>query len=222
MAEYGADKRWEIMEDKTIGMMPEEYYGHDYTAIVAMRDRLRSDIDSIMSMHDGDDIDMRPVVYHTERIKSPASLDGKLERRGFPTGYANAVPNGINDIIGARIICAFNSDVYDVRDWLLDDGRYVSVQEKDYIAYPKPNGYRSLHLIMRTAHDADVGLPDFPIEVQLRTIAMDFWATLEHRLKYKKDIEDTSIIEDELQRCADEIASVDIDMMSIRDMINYL
>lgn len=196
-------------------MTHEEYYSSDYDMLVAVRNRLEDNIEGFVLTHDSDD-DTRPVVYKKSRIKEPGSLDRKLAGRGLATGYASAKEAGMHDIVGARVVCAFIDDVYSVAAWLIRRPEYDVVETKDYIAYPKENGYRSLHVIMRVASGIGEGML---IEVQLRTIAMDFWSTLEHKVRYKKDIPNDAMIRRELKRCADEIASVDMDMQAIRDSI---
>lgn len=193
----------------------EEYYGGDYGIIVAVKNRLEDNIEGFILTHDTDD-DTKPVIYKRSRIKSPESLDAKLVKHGLPTGYASAKESGMHDIVGARVVCAFIDDVYSVAAWLMKCPEYEMVQTKDYIAYPKENGYRSLHVIMRIASGIGTGML---VEVQLRTIAMDFWSTLEHKVRYKKTIPNDAMMRRELKRCADEIASVDMDMQSIRDAI---
>lgn len=196
-------------------MTYEEYYEGDYGTLVAVKNRLDDNIEGFILTHDMSD-DTRPVIYKRSRIKTPDSLDAKLEKRGLRPGYESAKRNEIHDIVGARVVCAFIDDVYSVAAWLMKCPEYEMVQTKDYIAYPKENGYRSLHLIMRITSGIGQGML---IEVQLRTIAMDFWSTLEHKVKYKKEIPNEDMIRKELKRCADEIASVDMDMQSIRDAI---
>ena len=107
-------------------------------------------------------------------------------------------------------------DVYKIAHWLSMQDAFEIVASKDYIAYPKPNGYRSLHLILRFRTDSG---QEIPAEIQLRTIAIDFWAALEHQIKYKKNISHEKTARDELKRCADEIASVDVSMQTLRDII---
>lgn len=197
-------------------LTPEEYYGPDYGMLVAIRNRLVGNIEAFILTHEAPDGE-RPVVYHQARIKSPESLDAKLARRGFVgSGYKEAVAAGMHDIVGARVVCAFVDDVYSVASWLMSCPDYELVETKDYIAYPKPNGYRSLHLILRIASGVGAGML---VEVQLRTIAMDTWSTLEHKIKYKKDIPNEAMMRRELKRCADEMASVDLDMQALRDAI---
>ena len=117
------------------------------------------------------------------------------------------------DAIGLRIVCAFVDDVYTIRDYLVNSEQYKIVKEKDYIRRAKPNGYRSYHMILRTQSG-------YYAEIQLRTISMDTWAALEHHLKYKKNLGGhVDLIVSELKRCADELASTDLSMQTIRDMI---
>lgn len=196
-------------------MTDADYYGPDNGILVAVKNRLDDNIEGFILTHDMSD-DTKPVVYHRSRIKSPESLDAKLIRYGYKPGYASARKHELHDIVGARVVCAFIDDVYSVAAWLMKCPEYEMVQTKDYIAYPKDNGYRSLHIIMRIVSGIGQGML---IEVQLRTIAMDFWSTLEHKVKYKKEIPNEDMIRRELKRCADEIASVDMDMQSIRDVI---
>ena len=155
---------------------------------------------------------MDPVEHYLTRIKSEESMREKCVRKGFPVNQESAL-SIIKDAIGVRIVCAFVDDVFTIRDKLKSSGRYEVIEEKDYINHAKPNGYRSYHMILK--------LPEgFFAEIQLRTISMDTWAALEHHLKYKKDLRnDCELIVNELKRCADELASTDLSMQTIRDMI---
>ena len=122
----------------------------------------------------------------------------------------------VRDAVGVRVICAFQHDVYQVAQWLEEQPDFVVLETKDYIAYPKENGYRSYHLILRIQEGPGKGET---VEVQPRTIAIDFWASLEHQMKYKREIPHEKLIRAELRRCADEIASVDLSMETIRDLL---
>ena len=135
----------------------------------------------------------------------------KCRRKGLPETTESAL-NHLYDALGFRIVCAFVDDVYAIRDRLTSFPDCEVVQEKDYILHAKPNGYRSYHLILRVRDE-------YYVEIQLRTISMDTWAALEHHLKYKKQISNEHLIIQELKRCADELASTDISMQTIRDMI---
>ncbi len=166
--------------------------------------------------------DTQPIMYVKSRIKSPESMVEKLKRSGFATDVDTAMAN-MHDAVGARVVCSFVDNVYQVADWLGQQEGYEVVERKDYIAYPKPNGYRSLHLILRLkGREENRGgctVTGLLVEVQLRTIAIDFWAALEHQIKYKHSISNERMIREELKRCADEIASVDMSMQTIRDAI---
>ena len=155
---------------------------------------------------------MDPIDHVLSRIKSEESMREKCRRRGLPETTHSALVE-IQDAIGIRVVCPFVNDVYRVSDYLKNLDRCEVVNEKDYIRKAKPNGYRSLHLILRYESR-------FYVEIQLRTISMDVWAALEHQLRYKHDIGgDRELIEAELKRCADELASTDLSMQTIRDMI---
>ncbi|MCR4673258.1 MAG: GTP pyrophosphokinase family protein [Lachnospiraceae bacterium] len=155
---------------------------------------------------------MDPVEHCLCRIKSEESMREKCRRRGLPETTESALTK-IYDSIGIRIVCAFIDDVYAMVDYLKKFDDVCVAEEKDYIKRAKKNGYRSYHMILKTASG-------YYVEIQLRTISMDTWAALEHHLKYKKDIkENQDLIADELKRCADELASTDLSMQIIRNMI---
>jgi ppGpp synthetase/RelA/SpoT-type nucleotidyltranferase len=161
------------------------------------------------------ELGMDPVEHLLGRIKSEESMREKCRRKGLPETPESALEK-IHDAIGLRVVCAFLDDVYTIRDRLLALPRIRLVEEKDYIRHVKPNGYRSFHMII---------IVDEKIyaEIQLRTISMDTWAALEHHLKYKKEMGgNTALILAELKRCADELASTDSSMQTLRDMIQEL
>ena len=153
-----------------------------------------------------------PIEHCLGRIKSEDSMREKCRRKGLPETTESALQE-IHDAIGIRVVCAFRSDVYKVRDYLAGFDDVTVTEEKDYIRHAKPNGYRSYHMIVKT----DSG---YYVEVQIRTISMDTWAALEHHMKYKKKVSgNEELIISELKRCADELASTDISMQTIHDMI---
>ncbi len=153
-----------------------------------------------------------PVEHCLARIKSEESMREKCRRQQIPETTESALET-IHDAIGIRVVCAFISDVYSVRDHLRSMEKVEVIEEKDYIKQAKPNGYRSLHMILRYDHK-------YYVEIQLRTISMDTWAALEHHIHYKKTASDNDkLIIAELKRCADELASTDMSMQTIRDMI---
>lgn len=155
---------------------------------------------------------MEPVEHLKSRIKSEESIKEKCIRRGLPVD-SNSALNVLYDLIGVRIVCSFLDDVYAMRDYIKTHSDIEIITEKDYIKDVKPNGYRSLHM--------QIKICGYNAEIQLRTISMDTWAALEHHIRYKKNIDsNTSLIFDELKRCADELASTDGSMQTIRNLIN--
>lgn len=155
---------------------------------------------------------MDPIEHYLARIKSDESMREKCRRNGLPETEESALKE-IKDAIGIRIVCAFLDDVYIMRDYIIQMPDISVIQEKDYIRKAKPNGYRSYHMILQTSDG-------YYIEVQLRTISMDTWAALEHHMKYKKNLTcDTELIVAELKRCADELASTDVSMQAIKNLI---
>ena len=159
--------------------------------------------------------DRNPIEGIKTRVKSYDSILRKIRRKNIPMTL-EGIEENIRDIAGVRVICSFADDVFRVEKWLKSQENYELVKEKDYISYPKPNGYRGIHLILRGMTGKTAGTY---VEIQLRTIAMDFWASLEHQLKYKKEIGHAAMMSGELKQCADDIASVDLSMQTIRDII---
>ncbi|MCD8089778.1 MAG: RelA/SpoT domain protein [Clostridiales bacterium] len=191
----------------------EEYYG-DMLPVLKQTEKDLLDIIKKLPVGNAPE-DIEPIIYCKSRIKSPESITEKLRKNGLPTDSASALAN-MHDIMGIRVICSFVDDVYNVVNRLKEREEFDIITEKDYIARPKPNGYRSLHLILSVKEGAGKGLQ---AEIQVRTIATDFWAALEHQIKYKRNIHHENMIREELKRCADEIASVDMSMQTIRDII---
>ena len=156
------------------------------------------------------------------RIKSDVSVREKLEKRGLEATAVNALRN-IRDSIGIRVVCLFLDDVYECVRLIKTIPGLQLLEEKDYIYDAKPNGYRSYHMILDVTGDAadvDGQTPGhFFAVIQLRTIAMDTWAALEHELKYKKDIADQEMIVRELHRCANDLAACDVSMQTLRRLI---
>lgn len=151
------------------------------------------------------------------RIKGSASLREKLVKKGFEPSAKEGLTR-LSDIIGLRVVLHFVGDVYTMLDKIRESSAWRVKKVKDYIENAKPNGYRSLHVIVSFPFGVD-GIDEIDAEIQLRTIAMDCWASLEHQLKYKKNVQHTELIVDELKRCADEMASTDLSMQTIRDLI---
>ncbi len=158
---------------------------------------------------------LHSIVYIKSRLKSPGSIMAKLEQRGLPA-TAEAALEHLGDTIGLRAVCAYTDDVYALAQWIEAQELWTLVKKKDYISRPKPNGYRSLHLLLEMRGGDWEGLR---LEIQLRTMAIDFWATLEHGIRYKHQVAYEKTIGRELKRCADEIASLDLSMQAIRDFL---
>ncbi len=156
------------------------------------------------------------------RIKSPESMAEKCERSGLALNARSALKE-VHDAIGLRIVCLFLGDLHKNISRLRELEGCRVVTEKDYISAAKPNGYRSYHMILAVKSDTtdiDGNTPgEYFAEIQLRTIAMDTWAALEHELKYKKDIRHPELISEELRRCAGELASCDVSLQTIRELI---
>ena len=155
-----------------------------------------------------------PIHSVTSRIKSPDSTRQKLARHGLPYTIDN-VMNNLHDIAGVRIICKYITDIYHVRDLLLKSDRYTFIKEKDYIKTPKSSGYRSLHLIVETDVSVDGENRKIRCEIQLRTSAMDSWASLEHNMRYKSDLPENEQINESLKSCAEALHNTDLEMQRI-------
>ena len=151
------------------------------------------------------------------RLKSPESIYGKMQRKGIPFSIENIEKN-LTDIAGIRVICSFPEDIYLLADCLLQQDDIRLIEQKDYIKHPKENGYRSLHLIVAVPIFLQNEKREMKVEVQLRTIAMDFWASLEHKVRYKKNVpaDETERLAQELSECAQISADLDQRMQNIR------
>ena len=163
-------------------------------------------------------LDRNPISSIKSRLKSPASIREKLNRRSIDVTVEN-IESCLNDVAGVRVVCAFPEDVRTIAKALLKQDDVELIERKDYILNPKENGYRSLHLIVAVpiylAHEKR----KMRVEIQLRTIAMDFWASLEHQLRYKKDVLFTDEMAKELKFCADLSAELDRRMDALREQI---
>ena len=164
--------------------------------------------------------DRNPIETIKTRLKSTESIIKKLVRRNFPL-TVDSIEANLNDIAGVRVVCSFLEDIYLLADCLLQQDDVKLIQVKDYIKNPKPNGYRSLHLIIEIPIFLKDEKKDMRVEVQLRTIAMDFWASLDHKLSYKKDIpeEEAKLLRQELLECAQISADLDVRMGEIKNRI---
>ena len=154
-----------------------------------------------------------PIDTIKRRLKSPASIADKLQRRGLPVTVESMREN-LSDVAGIRILCPFEEDIYAVADTFLSQDDISLVEKKDYIKRPKSNGYRSLHLIVEVPIFTPEGKQMVRVEIQLRNIAMELWAELEHRLRYKQDLDPAlaESLSEELRACADSCAELDLRM----------
>lgn len=172
-----------------------------------------------------DDFQLRhkhnPIHHMESRIKSPESILEKLIRRGYDMD-TNKIKSQLFDIAGIRVICHYVEDIYTVAELLKSQDDITVVKEVDYIKDPKPNGYRSFHLVVSVPVFFVDRTESIPVEVQIRTMAQDFWASLEHQLKYKADGEIPKFIADELKECSENIANSDLQMQKIHSFLEDL
>jgi putative GTP pyrophosphokinase len=159
-----------------------------------------------------------PITSISARLKSSASIGEKLEKKGLAFTVENIEKN-LYDVAGIRVVCSYVDDIYLLAEALAKQDDITVMKEKDYIKSPKPNGYRSYHMIVSVPVFFSDQTKDIPVEVQIRTIAMDFWASLEHQLKYKQEIPNQQEIVSQLTACAEEIAYIDKQMYQLRQQI---
>lgn len=163
--------------------------------------------------------DRNPIHHITTRVKSPRSIQRKLLRRGLPNTVESAKEH-LTDIAGVRVVCPYIDDIYLIANLLVSQDDIELIRKTDYIESPKPRGYRSLHLIVSVPVFLSDRTESVKVEVQIRTIAMDFWASLEHELAYRLSGERIEAITDELKTCAEIIADTDRRMQALHDIIN--
>ncbi|MBR6580438.1 MAG: GTP pyrophosphokinase family protein [Ruminococcus sp.] len=155
-----------------------------------------------------------PIHNIESRLKSADSIMNKLVKKGIPFTIENAKKN-LLDIAGIRVTCCYINDIYVLAEMLSHRDDFVVLKQKDYIKNPKPSGYRSFHLVLNVPVHLASSKTTVPVEIQIRTIAMDFWASLEHQLKYKSMGNITPEISEELRQCAERIAETDIQMQKL-------
>ena len=155
-----------------------------------------------------------PIHNIESRLKSPESIIGKLQKKGLPLTPESAQKN-LLDMAGIRVTCCYISDIYEIVNLLSRRDDYVILKQKDYIKNPKPSGYRSYHMIINVPVYLSAQKKYAPVEVQIRTMAMDFWASLEHQLRYKQSAAITPEISEELRECAERIAETDLQMQRL-------
>lgn len=162
-----------------------------------------------------------PIEYMKSRVKSPESIINKLIKKGEIIN-STSIKENLNDIAGIRVVCSFIDDIYHIADMLKNQNDIKLIKEKDYIKNPKENGYRSLHLVVEIPVFFSRHTEHVRVEVQIRTIAMDFWASLEHKLYYKSIGSAENDISHELKECADIISSTDARMQEIQKRVEQL
>lgn len=159
-----------------------------------------------------------PIEHIKTRIKTPESIVKKLKRYGYETSVENMVKH-INDIAGVRLICSFTSDIYRLAEMIGKQSDIKVLAIKDYIKHPKPSGYKSFHMLVSVPIFLTDGVVDTKVEIQIRTIAMDFWASLEHKIYYKFEGNAPAYISEDLKVCADMVSELDDMMLSLNEAI---
>ena len=159
-----------------------------------------------------------PIEHITSRLKTPESIVKKLKNDGCEVTIENMVEH-LNDIAGIRIICSFMSDIYPIADMIARQADITVLHVKDYIKYPKANGYKSYHMLVSVPIFLSDSVVDTKVEIQIRTIAMDFWASLEHKIYYKFEGQAPEYISRELKECADMVSALDDKMLSLNEAI---
>ena len=197
-------------EEKSFNRLMLEYRA----AIMEVETRLKS-----LNAEFSQEYNRNPFESIKSRLKTPESIYGKLERKGYPVTM-ESIKEHLADVAGVRVICSFPDDIYRLAELFIRQDDIILLRKKDYIKKPKENGYRSLHLILSVPIFLSEGKKNMKVEMQFRTIAMDFWASLEHKLKYKKDVADAEGIVEKLKACADSIEMLDYQMQGIRNEID--
>ena len=162
-----------------------------------------------------------PIEHIKARIKTPESIVKKLKRGGYESTIGNMVEH-VNDIAGIRIICSFTSDIYRIAEMIGEQKDIKILSVKDYITYPKASGYKSYHMLISVPVYLSDKMVDTKVEIQIRTVAMDFWASLEHKMNYKFEGDAPDHIRNELIECAKMVADLDARMLSLNEEISEL
>lgn len=214
-------KKWETLFDESVIEMAKIHFDK-YAHLMAYYRCAIMEIETKLNVLNEEfslRYDRNPINSMKSRLKKPKSVKEKLEKRNLPVSL-ESIEKNIYDIAGVRVVCSFEDDVYTIANALLSQDDITLVQKKDYIKNPKPNGYRSLHLIVSVPIFLAKEKKSMKVEIQLRTIAMDFWASLEHQLRYKKDFEFTQDMAKELLLCANMSAELDERMNNLRKKVS--
>lgn len=159
-----------------------------------------------------------PIEYIKSRIKTPESIVKKLKRYGYDSSIENMV-NHLNDIAGVRIVCSFTSDIYRIVEMIGKQNDLTVVSVKDYIKNPKESGYKSYHMLVTVPIFIGDQIIDTRVEIQIRTIAMDFWASLEHKIYYKFEGNAPDYISEDLRECSNIVSDLDAKMLQLNEAI---
>ena len=159
-----------------------------------------------------------PIEHIKSRLKTPESIVKKLKKNGYESTIDNMIEH-VNDIAGIRVICSFTSDIYRIAEMIANQSDLKVLSVKDYIVSPKPSGYKSYHLLVSVPIYLSDKTVDAKVEIQIRTVAMDFWASLEHKIYYKFEGHAPEYISSDLKECADMIAALDEKMLSLNEAI---
>ena len=202
----------------TENLTQEEFYRDSLPFLEEATRHILEILDAVRNAH----IDRHgrdPIDHITHWIKSPRSMKQKLLLNNYPATIGNALTK-VNDACGIRVVCRFAKDVFSIAEALERCAQIEVLEKKDYITMPKANGYRSYHLILKMPVQYASGQKSILVEVQIRSITMDCWASLEHQLKYKQQIPEQELYATELKHCADLMASMDLNLQTIRDLID--
>lgn len=214
LATYSDNQSTEELKDV---LMAYAKINKNYTAAIReVRTKLENLDDDFQLLHKHN-----PIHHMESRIKSPESILEKLQRKGYELD-SKKISKQLLDIAGIRVICHYVDDIYTIVELLKRQDDLTVIKEVDYIKNPKPNGYRSLHLVVEIPVFFVNRVESIPVEVQIRTMAMDFWASLEHQLRYKSEGEIPKFIADELKECSENIANSDLQMQKIHSFLDDL
>ena len=210
---FNEEMMLDMLEDSILPV--EQFFANYSCAIMEIETKFKVLNEQFSLKYDGN-----PIESIHSRVKDYDSIIRKVIRKNLPRSL-DAIEENIHDIAGVRVVCSFVDDIYRLADCLLQQDDIILIRKKDYIKNPKPTGYRSLHLIVAVPIFLENEKKLVKVEVQLRTIAMDFWASLEHKMRYKKNISPEMLdnLSHELTDCAEISASLDSRMQNVRNLI---
>lgn len=210
--------------ERNLALLQDANFVDDVSEFLAVRQLYNAAIKQVQTkleiLNDGFQVEHchNPIHHIESRLKSPGSILEKLRRKGYSIEL-KSLRDGILDFAGVRVVCNYLDDVELIAKLLLSQAGISLLRRTDYISEPKPNGYRSLHLVVLVQIQLANANEYIPVEIQIRTIAMDYWASLEHQLKYKGDSEVSEALKDRLRRDADLLSAIDADLQDIYDQM---